>query len=193
MRTTTMLALVAATSMGAACGGVPLIAGADMKPGYDFTQYASYTWDEPDSLITGDPRFDANPFFVHGMHAAIHWEFATRGIEYAAEGASLTVHHHALVRDRIEVVEADRTAGYTSQHGDDTQVIRYEEGTFLVDIADARTKEVVWRGWARLDLANALDDPFEMRKQINHAIAEMFESLPIPYAGVTQPEQYEGR
>ena len=193
MRTTTRLSLAAVAMLGTACGGVPITAGADMEPGYDFTQYTSYRWDEPDAQPTGDARLDNNPFFVHRLHAAIHWELATRGIEYAAEGPALTVHHHAVVRDRVEVYEADRTAGYTSEYGDGTQVIQYDEGTFMVDIADARTKEVVWRGWARLDLTKALDNPIEMRDEIDLAIGKMFESFPIPYGGVTRTEQYEGR
>ncbi|HUP51717.1 MAG TPA: DUF4136 domain-containing protein [Longimicrobiales bacterium] len=79
-----------------------------------------------------------------------------------------------------EVFEADREAGYDSEHGEGTQVLQYEEATFLVDLADARTKEIVWRGWARLDLGRALSDPDAMRDQIDEAIRKMFESFPIP-------------
>jgi hypothetical protein len=193
MRTTKALALATVALLGSGCVSIPVTAGADMEPGYDFTQYTSYTWDEPDERPVGDPRLDNNPFFVHRLHAAIHWELATRGIEYGAEGPALTVHHHAIVRDRVEVFEADRSSGFTTEYGEGTQVIQYEEGTFMVDIADARTKEVVWRGWARLDLGKALDDPLEMRDQIDLAIGKMFESFPIPYGGVERVEQYEGR
>jgi hypothetical protein len=198
MRTTTTLALATATLFTAACGGIPLTAGADLAPGYDFTQYTSYVWDEPDDSPTGDPRLDNNPFFLHRLHAAIHWELATRGIGYDAEGPALEVHHHAVVRNRVDVYEADRAAGYTSEYGEGTQVIQFEEGTFLVDIADARTNEVIWRGWAQLDLGPALEDPMVMRDQIDRAIRSMFEKFPIPYGGVprgtVEPvEQYEGR
>lgn len=193
MRTTTKLALAALALVGTACGGVPVTAGADMEPGYDFTQYTSYTWDEPDAQPTGDPRLDNNPFFVHRLHAAIHWELATRGIEYGAGGPALTVHHHAVVRDRVEVYEADRPAGVTSEYGEGTQVFQYPEGTFLVDMADARTKEVVWRGWARLDVSRTLDSPVAMRQEVDSAIRTMFENFPVPYGGVVRVEQYEGR
>jgi hypothetical protein len=175
-------------------------AGADFERGYDFSQYTSYVWDEPDTRPIGDPRLENNPFFMHRLHAAIHWELATRGIEYDAEGPALKVHHHAVVRDQVEVYGAEPSVRSTSEYGENTEVIQYEEGTFLVDIADARTDAIIWRGWAQLDLTTALDDPMEMRDQIDRAIGKMFESFPIPYGGVPhgapspQPtEQYEGR
>jgi hypothetical protein len=178
-----------------ACATVSMQAGADFEPGYDFTQYASYVWDEPDDRPIGDPRLENNPFFMHRLHAAIHWELATRGIEYDAHGPALTVHHHAIVRDHVEVFSAEPNAGVMSEYGENTEVVQYEEGTFLVDLADARTGEIIWRGWAQLDLSRALDDPMEMRDQIDIAIGRMFESFPISYGGEpTVPvERYEGR
>jgi len=183
MRATTQLALVLAGLSSAACGGVPLRAGADFQPGYDFAQYSSYTWAEPDAQPVGDPRLDNNPFFVHRLHTAIHWELATRGIRYGSAeggGAALTVHHHASVRDRVEVFEVESEADYSNDYQNATDVHQYEEATFLVDLADARTGDVVWRGWARLDLAKVMANPDMMRDQIDQAIREMFESFPIP-------------
>jgi hypothetical protein len=187
MRTTMRFALATAALLLPACGGVPLTAGADLEPGYDFTQYTSYVWDEPDNRPVGDPRLENNPFFLHRLHAAIHWELATRGLGYDVEGPAVKVHHHAVVTNHVDVYEADRNEGYSSEYGEGTQVIQYPEGTFLVDIADARTNEVIWRGWARLDLSTTLDDPIEMRDQIDLAIGKMFESFPIPLGGVPRP------
>ena len=98
------------------------------------------------------------------------------------------MHHHAVVRDRVEVYEADQNAGYTSEYGPGTQVLQYQEGTFLVDIADARTNAIIWRGWARVDLDKALNDPGLMAESIDRAIAKMFASFPIvPGSRAIQP------
>ena len=188
MNATTRLVLGAAALLSAACGGVALQGGAYFEPGRDFSQYASYHWDEPDQQPTGDPRLDDNPFFIHRLHSAIHWELATRGIQYQGPGPALAVHHHAVVRDRVEVYEADREAGYSSEYGEGTQVLQYQEGTFLVDIADARTNEIIWRGWARLDLDRALKDPQVMAEEIDRAIGKMFESFPVPQGAVPMSE-----
>jgi len=182
MRAMTRLALATAAALSTACGGIPLTAGADFEPSYDFAQYSSYSWDEPDDQPTGDPRLDNNPFFVHRLHTAIHWELATRGIQFGRSeglGAALVVHHHASVRDRVEVFEVERETDYSNDYQESTEFIQYEEATFLVDIADARTGDIVWRGWAQLDLAKVLADPEMMRDQIDEAIRKMFESFPI--------------
>jgi hypothetical protein len=179
----TGLTLATAALLSTACSSVPMRAGADFQPGYDFAQYSSYTWDEPDDRPTGDPRLDNNPFFVHRLHAAIHWELATRGIQFDRSeglGAALVVHHHASVRERVEVLEVENETWADSEYGEGTQVLQYEEATFLVDIADARTGDIVWRGWAQLDLGRALTDPEVMRDQIDEAVRKMFESFPIP-------------
>ena len=52
-------------------------------------------------------------------------------------------------------------------------------------MTDARTQEVVWRGWAQLDLGQALGDPDAMRDQIDQAIGTMFENFPIPPGGLS--------
>jgi len=182
MRAITGLTLLTTAFLSTACSSVPMRAGADFERGYDFAQYASYTWDEPDDHPTGDPRLDNNPFFIHRLHSAIHWELATRGIQFGtsnAMGAALVVHHHASVRDRVEVFEAERDQPSESEYGEGTQVMQYQEATFLVDISDARTGDIVWRGWAQLDLGRALSDPDQMRDQIDEAIRTMFKSFPI--------------
>ena len=193
MKATTRLAWGAAALLSTACGGIPLQGGADFEPGRDFSQYTSYYWDEPDPLPTGDPRLDNNPFFIHRLHSSIHWELATRGIRYQGAGPALAVHHHAVVRDRVEVYDADREAGYTCEYGEGTQVLQYQEGTFLVDIADARTNEIIWRGWARLDLDRALSDPEVMAKEIDRAVGKMFESFPVPQGAQQAVPMTEGR
>lgn len=192
MKKTMTIAVGASFLLSSGCSSVPLRAGADFQAGLDFTQYATYEWDEPDERPTGDPRLDDNPFFMHRLHSAIHWELATRGIQYRSGGAQLSVHHHTFVRDRVEVLDADRNAGFDWDDEEGIEVFQYQEGTFLVDIADVSTKEIIWRGWATLDIGPALEDPLEMRDQIDRAIALMFESFPVPLGGVPRAPTGEG-
>jgi hypothetical protein len=173
------LALLAAGAFAAAACSVALTAGADFDPNVDFDRYHTFAWDEADELPTGDPRLDDNPFFVQRLHTTIQARLGERRIRYSADNPDLLVHHHATVRDRVEVIAADRERGYEpTASGEGAEVIQWEEGTILVDIADAETRQIVWRGWAMADVEQALNDPVKMTELVYDAVAKMFELFP---------------
>lgn len=176
IKRTTVLAALAAAS---ACA-MAIAAGADFSPTVDFARYSSFRFDEPDDRPVGDPRLENNTLFEDRVHAAIAVELAARGITSGGDGPTLLVHHHATVRDRVDVYEADRREGYTApEYGEGTQVVEFEEGTFMIDIADAQTRDLIWRGWARFDIGRALTDPRTMADAIDEAVGEMFERFPV--------------
>jgi len=185
---TGQLVIVAGAGLAMAACSLPLVAGADFDPGLRLTGYSTFAWDEADALPTGDPRLDNNPFFVERLHAAIAAELERRGLRYDAVSPGLLVHHHATVRDRVEVFEADRRRGYDpSSYGEGTSVLQWEEGTFLVDVADRETKRVVWRGWATTDIERALADPVKMTDLVNEAVARMFRFFPASLGAGPRP------
>jgi hypothetical protein len=59
--------------------------------------------------------------------------------------------------------------------GTTTEVETYEVGTLVLDLYDAHTKELVWRGTARQTLS---DKPEKNEKKLEHAIEKMLNSLP---------------
>ena len=177
LRPIPLLALVAAV----ACGG-RMVTGADFDPAVGMGEPRTFSWGLADELPVGDPRLDQNPFFVNRMHAAIERELAARGVRYVELGGDLLVHHHAAVRSRVDVLRVDEQAGYSQAYGQGpaTELYRYDEGTFLVDVADRRTRRIVWRGWARADLMGTLDDAPRFVELLDRAVAGMFERFPLP-------------
>lgn len=171
-----MMVAVVGASSGCA---VAIQGGADFRPGTDLSSHGTFTWGEPDELPTGDPRLDNNPFFVERLHEAIESELALRGIRFTEGEADLLVHHHASVRSRVEVFEVDRSAGYQAgDYGPESDVFEYEEGTFLVDIADGESRDILWRGWAQADIEAALTNPDKMAELVAEAVAKMFDEFP---------------
>jgi hypothetical protein len=162
-----------------------MTAGADFDQGVDFSPYATFAWAEADGLPVGDARLENNPFFTDRLHAAIQAELERRGIRHDERGTGLLVHHHTSVRNHVDVYEVDRGAGYTGEeYGPGTQVVEYEEGTFLVDIADAESKEILWRGWALANVDQALNDPAAMAELLQRAVSLMFERYPVEPAAM---------
>lgn len=185
------LGLLAAPLIATGCG-VPIRAGASFRPGSEFGHYTSFAWNEPAEHPTGDPRLDTSPFFQQRVHSAVQWEFTTRGIELIGEGdndietggpaRTLAVHHHTSVQDHVAAYAPDPD-GIAADDVDEAQATVYQEATFIVGLVDAQTGELVWSGWARVDVDKALSDPEVMRRQVDAAVAEMFESFPVPEGG----------
>jgi hypothetical protein len=177
-----MLVAVAAV----ACGCAPsLRAGADFDPAVELAAPLTFAWDAPDTLPVGDPRLEGNEIVEERVRDAIERELARRGIVRAESSPDLLVHFHGAVRDRVQVVDSDRARGYqTSQYGDDVDVFQYEEGTLVVDVADAETRKVIWRGWAVADVGGVLDDQTALTELVNRGVDSMFEFFPVQPSGV---------
>ena len=160
-------------------GGLGIVAGADFAPGVDYARYTSFEWDDPDDRPVGDPRLQNNPFFDRRLEGAVAVELAENGIRQNADGPRLLVHHHVTVRSRVDVYEADVREGYSANRRNESpQLVEFDEGTILVDIADAESKEILWRGWAQFDITRALADPEVMERAIQEAVTRMFERFP---------------
>jgi hypothetical protein len=182
------MALASGLAMSGCLGG--MIAGADYDRSVVIGQPATFAWNEPDGLPVGDPRLDNNPFFVERLHGAIARQLASRGVRMAVaeRRPTLLVHHHASVQDHVQVYPSEQT-GNLSPYGPGTEVVQYEEGNFLVDVSDAGTGKVIWRGWARADLSGALDDDQALDELLERAVARMFEFFPIPVGTLPAVEE----
>ena len=168
----------AAVALLGACG-LGIVAGADSSPFLDYAQYTAFEWDRPDDRPVGDPRLQDNPFFEQRLRAAVAVELAEHDIRQNGDGPRLLVHHHVTVQSRFDVYEADVREGYSANRRTESpQVIEFDEGTILVDIADAENKQIIWRGWAQFDITRALADPEVMERAIEEAVRKMFEHFP---------------
>ena len=68
-------------------------------------------------------------------------------------------------------------AGYCGTADCRPLITRYEVGTLVVDIVDARTKRLIWRGWAQDSLDGLLGDRDRVRHTIDEGVTRMFATL----------------
>lgn len=100
---------------------------------------------------------------------------AGRGFALAPAGnPDLLIHYHANISQRIDVAGVDRNYGYGGEARE------YEAGTIVLDIVDARTQQVIWRGWAQDAVTGMLDDSDTMAAKIDEAVTRMLARLPSP-------------
>jgi hypothetical protein len=162
-----------------ACG-IATTAGADYRPGLDFGVYSTFGWDETAVPRRGDLRLENNPFFEERLFEAMERELATRGIRRDESSPELLVHYHLSVTDHIEVYETNPESGYpATEYGPGTDVVQYEQGTFVLHFVDAETNEDLWFGWAQGDIGPALTNSVRMREWVDEAVALILEDFPL--------------
>ncbi len=55
--------------------------------------------------------------------------------------------------------------------------------TLVIDVVDAKTSKVVWRGWAQDSMTDIIDSQDRLRKQVDEAVTRMMPRLPPGGAG----------
>jgi uncharacterized protein DUF4136 len=168
------LATTAALALGACA---TMTVSSHVAPAVNLREFYTYAWGPADALPVGDARLDNDPYFHDYVQGAVEKQLAGTGLSYATamRPADLLIHYHASINTRIDVNLADRERGYC--YGDDcrARVVGYEAGTLVIDLVDARTNRVVWRGWAQDSVDGALDDADRLRRKIDAAVRRIFE------------------
>ena len=175
MRKPALVFILAAALTG---GCAAMTVGSHIETTANFADYVTYDWGPPDNLPVGDPRLDNNPFFKDRLQGAVEKQLDRKGYERALTGEpDLLVHYHASVTQKVDVYEVDARYGYC--YGNcETQFVDYEQGTLVVDIVDAKTGKVIWRGWAQNVMNGVIDDQQRLNKQVDEGVDSMMLRLP---------------
>ncbi len=140
--------------------------------GIDLREHRTYNWAREDARATGDPRLDNNRFFQERVQAAVEEQLAHRGFE-KTDSPDLIVRYHAGV---IQVIEGGRTG--PSGQCDECEPEVYDQGTLVIDLVDARTNTLLWRGWAKGSIDGVIDNQQWMEQRIDEAVARIMRELP---------------
>jgi hypothetical protein len=176
--TATTLAAIAAIALS---GCATMNVSSHVERGLDVSQYHTFDWGPADALPLGDARLDKDPFFLDHVQGAVEKQMAARGLRWATTGEpDLRIHFHANISDRMDIDRLDRSRGYCTGDGCTPAVERYEAGTLVIDLIDARTNRLLWRAWAQDAVKGMLENKDTMARQIDEAVTRMFEQFPRP-------------
>jgi hypothetical protein len=151
-----------------------------VEPGLDFARYHSWQWAPADALPLSDARLN-NVFFQDHFQGAVEKQFARRGFEQMHSDGDLPdllVHYHANVTPRISPSNGDATSGACYDENCTVRVVENDLGTMMIDIVDAHTNRLIWRGWAQTNIDGVLDHPDRFSTRISDAVARMFARFP---------------
>jgi Domain of unknown function (DUF4136) len=139
----------------------------------DFSKYKTYRWiREPETR---------NPLMKDRIMEFIDMELNKKHLTTLPSGEDLNIAAHAATKEHHSLQTFyDGMEGWGWRQGfgtttATTTIDTYEVGTLVVDIFDANTKQVVWRGVATETLS---DEPEKNTKKLQDAIEDMFKKFP---------------
>jgi len=175
MRSVTLAFLVV---LAAAAPAAAVSVSVDHDAQADFARYHTY------SLSAGTPA--ANPLNQKRIDAALEAQLAAKGLTKAAEDADVRVVTHVAseksTQVRVDTFGYGYYPGYRWYRGPahvDTTVQTYDivQGTLVVDMVDAATNQLVWRGTAT-DTVSPTIKPEKVEKLIQKAVEKLFRKYP---------------
>ena len=131
--------------------------------GVDFLRYKTWSW-QAGVLLPQEPVPDKR------IREAVARGLAARGLTSVDSNATLLVRYYAARSTRIDLLPLDSGSGAPPTG------IRYvETGSLAVELLDAASGKVVWRGHATGALRYG---PKEIAAQIDAAVAELLARFP---------------
>ncbi|HJZ72033.1 MAG TPA: DUF4136 domain-containing protein [Vicinamibacterales bacterium] len=135
----------------------------------DFSKYQSYVWSD------GEPA--ANPLVHTRIVNAIEGQLASKGWTKSGANAdqspSAVVVYHAAIDAERELNtwgSGPRWNGFGN-----ARIETILTGQLVVDVYDAATKQLLWRGFASDTVS---DDQEKNEKRLNEAVAKLFKQFP---------------
>jgi hypothetical protein len=172
---------IASWLLAAAALGCATQVRVDFDPAEDFSSYRTWAWLPPGWEVPAkarrvDPELDA---LVRG---AIERELASRGYAPAAQGGAdfLVTYHLVLRRELVRGFDTPAMATLHSPHregGFEVTASRpryqpYEFGILVLDVADGRERQLVWRGIGTRRVRTSF------KRRAEAVVAEIFRRFP---------------
>ena len=179
-----LLARTAAGVLSLAAAGclAPITVGSFVQPRTDFTEYRTFAWDDVVPVAASDARFARNPIFIDHMSGAVERQLVVRGIELndPSERPDLLVRYYTTITERVETVRSTGSNGVCPLATCPDAVVEFEQSTLVLDVRDARTGQLVWRGWAEERLDDLLASADALAREVDRSVALMFARFPRP-------------
>jgi hypothetical protein len=197
MKTTLYAALLLLVGLLSSCSSGVTV---QQKPGVDFSSYRTYDWAKTD-VKSADSQ---NPIYKSSLNdeviqSAINSEMAKRGIRPVQGNTKPDFYltYHLYIEEAERTVANPPAPGYafpyamsyrgrfipinygywytTPYYNTGTRTETYQEGTMILDVIDARSKNLVWRG----SMADPVGNPARIGQEFARAAKDILDKFPV--------------
>ena len=165
-----------------ACGAIPV--STDYDPNWQVPANPTYAW-MPRPMQKSDPMID-NDLVAGRVYRAVDDQLGMHGFTRPAREAeaNLLVAYHIGEEEKLDIDTFHSNFGYYpcwhcwgGGYDNDISVRQYTQGKLIVDMVDAKTKQLVWRGIASRRVPD-FKTPQERDKYIRDTVAAIFKKFP---------------
>jgi hypothetical protein len=146
------------------------------EPSVDFSRFKTYNWMSPSETSDNLQETIAAGRVGYLIEAAVERELAARGYEKekrAGEKPDFFLAYRAHVDEKVKP-EVITYSCAESICGQGIDLVRYREGTLVLDIIQADSNQVVWRGTA----VSVIGDPSGRKQAIEAAVGQILKNFP---------------
>lgn len=143
-----------------------------------FDNLRTFAWAPAPNRTARDSR-GSNPLLADRIRDSIEASMQARGFRKADGGTpDMLIAYYAAIETKLDVDEVDQLYGWRGRWTlTTTEVREYEQGTLVIDIADARTNRAVWRGWGE-GVVNRSTNPETNQQRLRDAVDRILEAFP---------------
>jgi hypothetical protein len=147
-----------------------------------FEDFKTYDWIPLPETPPGNAgqAVQRNDLLDKRIRAAVDDALAGKGLVPSKNTPDLLVVYHVGVQDKVQVTDWGYRYSdyYWGWGGREIDVYNYKEGTLIIDLIDAKTKNMVWRGAGTKPLDDGNPTPEKQEKNIRNAVGAIMEKYP---------------
>jgi hypothetical protein len=158
----------------------------DINYDYDvegnFAAYRNYAW-IPKTIHEGSTSastaVQSNTLLDSRIRSAVDTNMAAKGFTVDDVNPDILVVYHTGMQNKVDVTDYGYTyaGSYWGWAGSNVDVYSYTEGTLIVDLVDAKTKKLAWRGSAT-GVVEPGRSPEKITENINNVVSQIFDNYP---------------
>lgn len=166
------------------CSGIEV--SQDYNPTTDFSKLSSYGWQYDTQPETENVRLD-NPLVDARIRAAIDRILTANGFQkVSAVDSDFLVSYQTTIQPRVTSNNVSGTVGFgrgsRGRYGGaaistSPRIREFDEGSIVIDVTDAKTMDLVWRGTATYEVKQHAT-PEATTESINAAVDKILAQFP---------------
>jgi hypothetical protein len=153
-----------------------IVVRTDFDKSVSIQKLTEYKWHEQRDIEAGNNPLYYNQLNDKRIKDEVDRQMMQKGYVLSDTDPQILIHYHIAVEER-SIVRPEESGYSYSRYWLDRQVnlIRYAEGTLIIDFMDVTNCHLIWRGWA----TSILDDSRTMNETLlRKAVDDIFKRFP---------------